>query len=259
MTSRSTVVFVGLFCLLTQVSPSAALGGDNAAPDESALGGGGCKVTHPDGYNGLLVFMATGSIPVADGFFLDGAIFQEQIMKRTPSQIAQNRADALAYFETRFGVADADANPDVIFFGFYVDPRIKYRAYVISGRRVPAEGYQVHDGGWIALVTNPNGLTLGGDFVGRHVPVNTIFSFGDYNIEVTKPGNGNKPPPIIIHFRCNNPLIPTFNGGEAFDCDLVSDEFGSGLAQGVNAPVFENGELKPNGRTVLTFSDQGGL
>lgn len=258
MSPRFVLAFAVLLGLFAQASPPTSLESAQAERNgEQCLSAG--KGTLPAGYNGFLVFMATGAIPLADGFFLDGAIFQEQIMKRTPAQISQNRADALAWFQTRFGIVNADAHPDLSFFGFYVDPRINYRAYVISGRRVPAEGFQVHDGGWLAIVTNPNGMTLGGRFAGLHVPQNTLFTFGDYNIEVTRPGRGPNPSPLIIHFRCNSPLVPTLTGGEAFDCSLESEEFGGGLAQGVSTPVIENGVLRPNGRTVLTFSNEGGL
>lgn len=231
----------------------------NVAPEASAGGEDGGKGITPDGYNGFAVFMATGAIPATDSFFLDGAYFQEQIMQRTPAEIAANRAAALDYFADRFGLEGADNHPDLAFFGFYADPRIEYRAYVVSGRKVPAEGWEVHDGGWIALVTNPAGTTLGGAFPGRHVPVNTVFSFGDYSIEVTKPGKGGpQPPPIEIAYRCNHPLVLTFTGGEVFDCALTSAEFGEGLGQGVTTPLIEDGILRPNGRTVLTFSDDRG-
>lgn len=254
MNARFVVALLGLVGLLFNANPAVAGGGheqENACKN-------GCKGPYPDGYDGFLVFMATGAIPVTDSFFLDGAIFHEQIMKRTPAQIAQNRADALAYFQTRFGLVDAANHPDLTFFSFYADPRIDYRAYVISGYQVPTEGYEVHDGGWIALVTNPNGTTLGGAFPGRHVPVNTVFSYGDYNIEITKKGKGKQPDPLIISYACNHPLVLTFTGGEVFDCALESAEFGAGLGQGVTTPLIEGGMLRPNGRTVLTFSDDGG-
>ena len=251
MNARFVVALLGLVGLL---NANPAVAGDKE--NENACKNG-CKGPYPDGYNGFAVFMATGAIPATDSFFLDGAIFHEQIMGRTPAQIAQNRAEALAYFQARFGVA-ADSNPDFAFFDFYADPRIDYRAYVISGYTVPPEGYEVHDGGWIAVVVNPNGTTLGGAFPGRHVPVNTVLSFGDYAIELTKKGKGKQPDPLIISYKCNHPLVFTFSGGEVFDCALESDEFGVGLGQGVTTPLIEDGILRPNGRTVLTFSDDRG-
>ncbi|WP_433929416.1 hypothetical protein AB3662_37480 [Sorangium cellulosum] len=258
MRSHSLFALVGLIGALVHPSRPDA-GGDTARGHACAGDQGSCKGTTPEGYDGFLVFMATGSVPLSEGFFLDGMIFQQEILGRTPAEIEQNRADALAYFETRFGIADADARADVAFLGFYADPRIDYRAYVISGQRVPPEGYVVHDGGWIALVTDPDGLTLGGELAGVHVPAGTFFSFGDYSIEVTRPGRGRDPDPIVIHYQCNDPLIPLANGGEVFTCDLLSEEFGAGRAQGMTSPVIEDGNLRPNGRTVLTFSDEGGL
>ncbi|WP_437658499.1 hypothetical protein [Sorangium sp. So ce1182] len=258
MKSQFLFALVGLIGAIAHPARPAA-DRDAAREHESARDHGSCKGATPDGYDGFLVFMANGSVPLTDGFFLDGMIFQEQIMGRTPAEIEQNRADALAYFETRFDIADADARPDVSFFGFYADPRINYRAYIISDRRVPPDGYEVHDGGWIAVVTDPDGLTLGGEFAGVHVPAGTFFSFGDYSIEVPRSGRGRDPHPIVIHYKCNDPLVPTFDGGEIFTCDLLSDEFGTGRAQGMTSPVIEDGDLRPNGRTVLTFSDEGGL
>ena len=53
--------------------------------------------------------------------------------------------------------------------------------------------------------------------------------------------------------------LPLASGGEVFTCDLLSEEFGAGWAQGMTSPVIEDGNLRPSGRTVLTFSDEGGL
>lgn len=251
MKTRLVLALVGMIGLLFVVEPATAGGGEN----ENACKNG-CKGPYPDGFNGFLVFMATGSLPVTDSYFLDGDFFQTQIMKRNPAQVAQNRADALAFFQSRFGIDAAD-DPRIAFFDFYVDPRIEYRAYVISGYKVPTSGFEVHDGGWIAAVVDPAGITLGGDFPGRQVPANTFFTFGDYSIERTAKG-GPKPAPLNIAYRCMHPLVFTFSGGEVFDCELESQEFGAGLGQGVTTPVIEDGQLHPNGRTVLTFSDAGG-
>lgn len=260
MVSRPMFALVGILGILAATAVANATSEDDA--EEGTNGtcqGRGCRGTTPDGYNGFLVFMATGALPATDSYFLDGTNFQENILGRTAAEISEDRQNALDYFSTRFGINNADSNSDVAFISFYADPRIDYRAYVISGKRVPREGFQVHDGGWIALVTNPNGMTLGGQYAGMHVPLYSVFSFGDYSIQRTKPGNGPQPPPIVIHYQCNDPLVPLFNGGEVFQCDLYSDEFGVGRGQGMTAPVYEDGMLKPNGRTVLTFSDSGGF
>jgi hypothetical protein len=253
MNARFITALVGVMGLFIVAAPATAGDGNVQSACQN-----GCEGPYPDGYNGFMVFMATGSIPLTDSFFLDGAYFHEQIMNRSPAEIAQNRADALDFFASRFGLVDVDNDPDLVFFDFYVDPRIEYRAYVISGERVPPDGFEIHDGGWIAIVTNPDGITLGGAFAGRHVPEHTVFSFGDYSIERTRKGKGKQPDPLVIHYRCNHPLVSTFSGGEVFDCDLESDEFGPGIGQGVTTPLIENGVLRPNGRTVLTFSDDGG-
>ena len=96
-------MLLGVVGLLMNVAPPANADGNGNN------GGGGSKGPYPDGYNGFLVFMATGAIPVTDSFFLDGDIFQEQIMKRCPAEIAQNRADALDYFFRDAPVMDPKA------------------------------------------------------------------------------------------------------------------------------------------------------
>lgn len=259
MVSRPMFALIGMLGILATTTVASATFEDEAETGTNGTcQGRGCRGTTPDDYNGFLVFMANGGIPATDSYFLDGTYFQETILGRTQEEIDQDRENALEYFETRFGIPHPDANPDVAFISFYADPRINYRAYVISGKRVPTAGYEVHDGGWIALVTNPNGITLGGQYAGMHVPLYSVFSFGDYSIEVIKP-NGQPGHPIVIHYQCNDPLVPLFNGGEVFQCDLYSEKFGVGRGQGMTAPIIEAGILKPNGRTVLTFSDSGGF
>lgn len=259
MRSRQLFALVGLVGLFAATAVADATPNHDANEvTNGSCPGRGCMGTTPTGYDGFLVFMANGALPVTDSYFLDGAYFQETIMGRCQEEIDADREAALDYFADRFGI-DALSNPDIAFLSFYVDPRINYRAYVISGERVPRAGYEVHDGGWLAMVVNPNGTTLGGQFAGMHVPFYTVMSFGDYSIEVTKPGHGPQPEPIKIHYQCNDPLIPLLNFGEVFNCDLYSDRFGVGRGQGMTAPITSDGFLRPNGRTVLTFSDAGGL
>ena len=85
--------------------------------------------------------------------------------------------------------------------------------------------------------------------------------FGDYNIKRTKPSNGNQAEPIIIHYQAGSPAYPPASASDqiSFNCELSSEEFGQGRAQGIQAPAFTNGVLLQNIRNVLTFSDLGGL
>jgi hypothetical protein len=42
--------------------------------------------------------------------------------------------------------------------------------YSMAGERVPAEGWEVRDGGWQLVVIDPDGFELGGDFAGLTIP-----------------------------------------------------------------------------------------
>ncbi len=99
------------------------------------------------------------------------------------------------------------------------------------------------------------------------MPANASVVFGIYNIEVTTEGGEPTGEEIIIHFRSAQPLPPAPPDAAlvaqfSFFCELSSDEFGSGLAQGIaNPKIIGEGDdqfLKANVRNVLTFSDLGG-
>lgn len=134
---------------------------------------------------------------------------------RSDAEIEQDRANAIEFFQQRFGIDVVD-NENVMFTSFTFDPRNEYRAYVVAGRDVPPEGWVVRDGGWSVAVTNPDGLTLGGEYEGVQVPQGSMMVFGDYNIDV--PGED----PIIIHYQSGGPIIPTDQGIQ-FHCELISD------------------------------------
>lgn len=222
----------------------------------------------PDGYTKYLVFMANGTMPASGFPFQVGEDalenFHRSIMGRSDAEIQQNAVDAGNFFLERFGldvwtVDPLDPAAPFVFFPIFFDPQINYRAYTISGESVPSEGWVVRDGGW-ALVTQSE-LTLGGEFAGEVVPTGTLMLFGDYNIKRTKPGKWNQPKPIIIHYQAGSPAYPPASASDqlSFNCELSSEEFGEGRAQGIEAPVVINGELVENIRNILTFSDLGGL
>jgi hypothetical protein len=211
----------------------------------NAQGGSG---NTPAGFDAFLVYMANGIYDPNDADYTvpDGAYFHRDIMGRSDDEIEQNRADAIAFFKQRFGIDVVD-NEDVMFTSFTFDPRNEYRAYVIAGRDVPPEGWTVRDGGWSAAVVNPDGLTLGGEYDGVHVPQGAMMVFGDYNIDV--PGED----PIIIHYQSGGPIFPTDQGIQ-FHCELISEDFGQGLAQGISAGAVQaDGLFHANVRNVLTF------
>lgn len=206
----------------------------------------------PDGFDKMLVYMGTGVFDPDDTDYEapDGDVWHREIMGRSDAEIEQNRDEALAFFSERFGL-DPDTQDGLEFTDFMLDPRMEYRAYVVSEETVPSEGWIVRDGGWRLEVTNPEGVTLGGEFEGTHVPEGAFFVFGEYNIEVP---DGE---PIIIHYESGSAIVPT-EKGLMFICDLSHPEWGEGLAQGISSPhTLEDERRQANIRNVLTFSGHG--
>jgi len=211
----------------------------------------------PVGYRKYMVFMIdtiVSSLNVAPG-----DAFQRDVMGRTTGQIAENRAEAVGHFEKRFGLdfSGGDAVDGAVFIGWAAPRSMNYRAYTMSGESVPATGWQVHDGGWMAAV-GPGGVTLHGDWggtTGRWVPEGTFIPFGDYRIDVEAP-DGSERPPIFLSYRALTPVPPLVPGTmPAFSCELTSPEFGRGTALGaVDLRQRPDGQLHITTRNVLTFT-----
>ena len=194
----------------------------------------------------------TGGIANANSFGLD---FQRNVMERTESEIVAHRQRALDFFQERFGI-DGENNPDVLFTAYEVNPENEIRAVIISHKKVPHDGWTLGDGGFMAIVTNPAGTMLGGEFSGMHVAANTAVVFGEYKI--MRDGHGSKDEdPMIIRYRSKEPLAFT-QFGSVIRCELDSDDFGSGFNGGMLGPVFlEGGLIQPNIKSVLTFPPLG--
>jgi hypothetical protein len=196
----------------------------------------------PTPFGKYLVYTAAGvydaSVPPAEGDLADW--FHREIMGRDDAELAAERSRADDYFAEAFG--ELYTRGSLTAFG--VDPRNEYRAYIISGERVPPEGWVVRDGGFIATLSD------GGDVV-----------FGDYNIKRTKPGKGSQPEPLLIHYESTDPIYPQADGSLLFRCRLTSDafdDFGGGLAQGISDPqVLPEGRTVANIRNILTFPGLG--
>ena len=206
----------------------------------------------PAGFDTMLVYLGTGVYDVDDPNYEapDAEYWHREIMGRSDADIAQNRADALAFFAERFGL-DPETQDGLMFTDFMVDPRNEYRVYVSSEEAVPSEGWVVRDGGWMLTVTDPDGVTLGGEFAGTQVPEGAFFVFGEYNIDVP---DGDD---LVIHYRSGSAIIAT-DTGMMFLCDLWHPEWGEGLAQGISAPrTLEDGRTQANIRNVLTFPGLG--
>ncbi|MBT8079527.1 MAG: hypothetical protein KJO31_13190 [Gammaproteobacteria bacterium] len=230
----------------------------------------------PAGFDHYAVFMATGKIPFSShpnpqitgcglSIFCDGAYFHEVIMGRDAAEIAVEAQRAKDYFLSRFGV-DVDAlvaAGRMDFFSFYLDPRGDYRMYTLAGTRVPSRGWEVRDGGFAAMVTDPNGVELSGEFQGQGLvmPPEGLLVWGSYNVLAT---NARKKPitEIVIDYRSEMPMIGNNWGELVVNCQLSLDAFQdgelSGKAQGMGTviPTSDFSGLRLNWRNVLTL---GGL
>lgn len=219
-------------------------------------------LTTPEGFDKMLVYMMNGVYDPNDTSNLpDGDTFLREIMGYTDEEVANELGRAEAFFRDRFGldfteaeVVDGMKTVDGAMLdtrGFMVDPRREYRAYVVSGESVPAAGWVVRDGGWMASIQE-EGATLTGEWGGEEgteVPGGSFLVFGEYNIET-----GGEP--IIIHYESGSPILPMgVDGIMAFSCDLSHDGWGEGQANGtVLAPEdLGDGTVKESTRNVLTF------
>ena len=203
----------------------------------------------PDGFDQFLVILGTGLYdpaephPVVPGcfqLFCEGPYFQEIVMGRTPEEILEQESAAKAFFFERFGIdVDDPANVGRIAFLFYsADPRVDYRVYHMAGERVPSFGWEILDGGWLWLVTDPDGYELGGELAGVHVPAGAFASFGEYHIQKTLP-NGKPSGEIVIRFKAKTPILPKADGSLMALCELEHPEWGHGLAQVQMANVLQ--------------------
>ncbi len=251
---------LSILLLLGLGSGTAFAGSDVAAPAAPSewqhAGTGSGRTATPTDFDKLLLFLSsTPFTPVDGGFMVDGLFggtgmhFQTAVLQRTDAEIAQNRAEAIAFFQSRFGLDVSDSR--VHFTGFEILPDLEYRAVVVSNERVPVEGWTVHDGGWIAVVMDPQGLDLGGEFAGTHVPAGTMVVFGNYKVD-------RLPTSFILSYRARKPIVPQSDGAFQVSCEVHSDEFGDGQAIGSVLPIIlPNGQMMVNTRNVITFPPFG--
>jgi hypothetical protein len=222
---------------------------------------GGSPSPTPQGFDKYLVFMGAGlydeSVLPAEGDLADW--FHKDIMGRSVAEIDTEKAAADAFFEARFGPGLMPA------FAFGLDPRVEYRAYVISGEWVASEGWVVRDGGFMTMVPDDGsgGMTLHGTFAGptgKWIPAGAMMVYGEYNILREGPGNsnGHTTQPLIIHYQSFSPIMGhPYESGIKFNCEVISEDFGEGLAQGLSNPQTVGGKTQANIRTILTFPGLG--
>jgi hypothetical protein len=215
-------------------------------------------------FDKVIVFMGAGdfdlSTPTADPLE-----YHLGIMGRTFEEFQALEAEAIAFFKQRFGLDPNDPAMQgrIFLFPFHFEPTFDLRARFMSEAAIPGSGFVVRDGGWQLAVIDPAGVTLGGEFAGVHVPPGGTVTFGHYNIKMESvsgrgPG-GPEPDPIIIHYRSLSPIVPDARGDGHFRCELISEEFGPGIAQGVfsRAIPIGNGVVRINIRNILTFPPFG--
>lgn len=212
----------------------------------------------PDGYNKFLVYMANGVYDPHDPTYTapSGTFFQKEIMHRSDAEIAEQLAQAKAFFKERFGIDEANGDVSVGLSMF--DPRNNYRAYVIGGEKVPDSGWVVRDGGINAVATKDTFFhgTYGGP-AGKFVKAGTAVTFGDYNILRTQGESAQPAEPLILHYQSDLPIKPADSDGvRTFRCELIDPLTGHhGIAQGVIAPMRDagNGQIQVSIRNTLTF------
>lgn len=225
------------------------------------------KQPTPDGYSGYAVFVADGefdpTIPPDNpnlhpipgmAPFLDGAYFQEEILGRTAGEIASRKQEAVDHIANRFGIDVNDpANAGrVLFINWMVDPRANYRAYSMGGENLSSAGREVLDGGWAAIIIDPNGFTLGGDFAGQVIPAGSLIAVGDYAIMPDRPNQQ----PIVISYKSAIPNVPTAFGVAGAETDIYAPAFGSGTGYTTSSvATTPDGLLQINARTVLTMPE----
>ncbi|MEE9355677.1 MAG: hypothetical protein V3U75_08830 [Methylococcaceae bacterium] len=212
----------------------------------------------PDNLGKAMTFISTRAFDSVDGtFFLDGMIkgdgmdFFKNTMGLSEEEIEMSREKALAFYKKRFGL-DID-DPKVYFTGFQIDPAAGYKVIMATGKRNHlGKGYPIVDGGWAYAVVDPEGLDLGGEFEGTHVPAGTMFAFGNY---VIKRGRGRKD--LVLSYKSRGPMQPVGTGG-VINCEVSHPKFGEGVGWGYfEFHELANGQVSAQVRNVLTFPKFG--
>lgn len=283
---------LGLCTATLSASAYSATSAADQMADDSSRGAGMAGVTRaatPAGLNKVFVYMADGLYdpltnnpnseitncnPLSN--LCDGEYFQKEILGRNDEEIAAEELAAKAFFKQRFGL-DVD---DPAFAGrlylrmFQIDPRVNYHVISASDERVPSAGWHVSYGGWILFVTDPEGVDLGGDFVGGHTGVGGMYLYGENSIAATSKkhcwfgdwacwfeNRHMQRDPIVLHYQTHKPPFvprpgPMGVGDSAlmFQLELSHPEYGAGLARGRGEILpREDGLIKLNIVSVLSF------
>lgn len=238
----------GLFLLV-----ACALSACSEEVDDPEQGAGAIRALPgaPEGYIDYMVFLADGAFnplnpetpaPSADWFY-------KEIMAYSDQQMEERRQEAVEHYRSRFGadVEDPANQGRLALQPFAIDPRTDYRAITVANRDVSSDGWPVRDGGWLLIVTDPDGFVLGEDFAGQRAGIGPAAAFGDYYILTDAD-------PIHIPYQAEKPWTIAPDGEVAFSCDLRSATLGPGRARGLQrlGPGPE-GDLQLQIRNVVTF------
>lgn len=247
---------VGALALVASVSFA-------AANDEVSAGGQNRSVAAvPAGFEQYLVYLSEpgeGAFePVTYEEFLE---VQADVYGRDADGVDDFRDEAIEFYADRFGLdfssASVGADGEQVIDGAtltpsFVRPERNYQAHTIGGEWVPPTGWDVRDASFNVMLTDD--VVLHGEYggtAGKEAPAGALLAFGDYNIEVDRPGNSEKAPgrggdEIVIRFMSSSPITADEDGIMTFVCDLTNSEWGSGQARGIVTP---DGGI----RNVLTF------
>ncbi len=231
----------------------------------------------PEGFAMYLTFMGTGLYdwnsphPEIPGCFQQlcvGEYFFDEILGLDDSEKRAWHNEALAFWSGRFGIDPYDPAWEgrVNAIPFFADPRNDIRAYSMAGTRIHREGWTVLDGGWLLIVTDPEGVELGGEYAGLHVGPNTVMGHGKYLIQA-RTRNGGFLADIALDYQARGPIsfvqgFPWVGNCEVFRTTIDGEtiDWGVGQAQPsqVVIPMPAN-EVKLSYRNIITFGAGGGF
>ena len=228
-----TVLF--FYSALSLATPNGARPGHVAAP--------------ADGFVKTGLLIANGIVDPNTMIQLDNS-YHTVIRNRTPEQMAEHRSLAIEHFEQAFGidVDDLVYQGKLLFSPFILSEDMAYRIYSLSGAWVPTSGFYMADGGWLIMVTDPNGIEVDG----RTIPVGSMAVYGEY-YAIPENEGGVEGDPIIVHYQADIFIVPGFYGQTPILCDIFHPEWGWGKAQGIAQLTPDIGGFNANTRNVWTF------
>ena len=236
MFRKTILIFLLLFCSASFATSNGARPGHVAAPAEGFI------------KTGLL--MANGIIDPNQLIIFD-MTYHTDVRNRSPEQISEHSMLATAHFENTFNIdiAELESQGQVLFAPFILSNDMEYRVYSLSDTWVPSSGFQMADGGWLLMVTDPNGIEINGE----QIPAGSFSVYGEY-YAIPENQAGNTSDPIIVHYQSDRFIVTGFYGETPILCDVFHPDWGWGKAQGVSFLLPDIGGMNANTRNVWTFT-----